>query len=171
MSNDFSLDLMLRHMAWANQHVFKVMADHPQMLSATTPHSGWTAAEILAHIAGAANGYATRLEAGPRDSRPDTPTTADDVHALAALLDGADKRLREFGAVGHESISFASYDGTQTHTMPKATILIQAIHHATEHRAHLADALSTNGHTLIDLDALDLWSFGDVEGTTTSQPA
>ena len=44
------------------------------------------------------------------------------------------------------------------------TILAQAIHHATEHRAQIAGALATNGNDAIDLDAFDLWEFAEAEG-------
>ena len=46
----------------------------------------------------------------------------------------------------------------------RSTILGQAIHHATEHRAQIAGALATNGIDAIDLDALDVWAYGDAEG-------
>ena len=46
----------------------------------------------------------------------------------------------------------------------RSTILGQAIHHATEHRAQIAGALATNGIDVIDLDALDVWAYADAEG-------
>jgi uncharacterized damage-inducible protein DinB len=41
----------------------------------------------------------------------------------------------------------------------RSTILSQAIHHATEHRAQLAAALEAKGFNPVNLDDLDLWSF------------
>jgi uncharacterized damage-inducible protein DinB len=41
----------------------------------------------------------------------------------------------------------------------RSTILSQAIHHATEHRAQIAAALEAKGFTPVNLDDLDLWSF------------
>ena len=41
----------------------------------------------------------------------------------------------------------------------RSTILSQAIHHATEHRAQLASALEAKGFKPMDLDELDLWAF------------
>ena len=46
----------------------------------------------------------------------------------------------------------------------RSTIVGQAIHHATEHRAQIAAALATNGIDAIDLDELDVWAYGDAEG-------
>jgi uncharacterized damage-inducible protein DinB len=38
-------------------------------------------------------------------------------------------------------------------------LLVQAVHHATEHRAQLIDALESRGHQSINLDDIDLWAF------------
>ena len=48
----------------------------------------------------------------------------------------------------------------------RSTILSQAIHHATEHRAQIASALEAKGFTPMNLDDLDLWEF---EKTTNSK--
>ncbi|MEY4151751.1 MAG: hypothetical protein RJB28_818, partial [Actinomycetota bacterium] len=40
-----------------------------------------------------------------------------------------------------------------------STILAQAIHHASEHRAQIADILAVNKMDVINLDKIDLWSF------------
>ena len=45
----------------------------------------------------------------------------------------------------------------------KSTIITQAIHHATEHRAQLIDALEFKGYKIINLDDIDLWNFDDFE--------
>ena len=40
-----------------------------------------------------------------------------------------------------------------------STILAQAIHHAAEHRAQIADILAANNLDVLNLDKIDLWSF------------
>jgi hypothetical protein len=40
---------------------------------------------------------------------------------------------------------------------------MQAIHHATEHRSQLVDALDFKGYKSIVLDDLDLWAFDKLE--------
>lgn len=44
-----------------------------------------------------------------------------------------------------------------------STILTQAMHHATEHRAQLIDALEYRGYKSINLDDIDLWAFDEFE--------
>ena len=40
-----------------------------------------------------------------------------------------------------------------------STILVQAVHHASEHRAQIADILAANQMDVLNLDEIDLWSF------------
>jgi hypothetical protein len=49
-------------------------------------------------------------------------------------------------------------------TRARSTVLAQAIHHATEHRAQIAGALAAHGIDALDLDELDVWAYGDAEG-------
>jgi hypothetical protein len=44
-----------------------------------------------------------------------------------------------------------------------STILTQAVHHATEHRAQLIDTLEYKGFKPINLDDIDLWAFDEFE--------
>ena len=72
-----------------------------------------------------------------------------------------DARIRAQAAMPDGPAGFAG----QTSDLPaRSTVVAQAIHHATEHRAQIAGALATNGIDAIALDALDLWAYGDAEG-------
>jgi hypothetical protein len=46
----------------------------------------------------------------------------------------------------------------------RSTIIFQSVHHATEHRAQLVEALNAGGFTGINLDDFDLWAYGDKFG-------
>ena len=60
-------------------------------------------------------------------------------------------------------IEFTNSEGEQVKRW-RSTILSQAIHHATEHRAQIASALEAKGFTPVNLDDLDLWSFEESQG-------
>ena len=156
------LDRLLRHMAWANAQLVARLLEQPaDALALTAPRNEWSAGRILAHLANAATGYVTRLEGSPRPDDIETPTSTAELAELGRRLADVDARLRRQATepdvrIGHpkrpEQIDYRS------------TILAQAIHHATEHRAQIAGALSTNGNDAIDLDAIDLWEHQDGEG-------
>ena len=159
---DVTLDRLLRHMAWANQNVLTTLATlTPDQLQLKAPGSDWSIARITHHLVDAQRWYVWRLAEDECDDS-DIPTSGDEVAALAKLLAVADARIREEAALPDGPTTYER-DGKLI-TRARSTILAQAVHHATEHRAQIADALAAHGLQLIDLDALDLWSFGTAEG-------
>lgn len=161
---DATTDRLFRHMAWANATFIERLARLPaNRLEFSSPGSEeWTVGRILAHFVGSAGFYAARLDGAPVPPRPEPPLDADEVRAVAALCAEHDARLRMQAAMP-DAISTYVRDGRTIHRA-RSTILAQAIHHATEHRAQIAAALAANGVDAIDLDALDVWAYSDYEG-------
>lgn len=159
---DQTLDRLLRHMAWANASLIATLAGlSDDALALVAPRNEWAAGRILDHLVNAASGYANRLEGKPRMESPAPTTTIAQLADLAARCAGYDARLRAQAAVPEGT---AAYAGPDQILRARSTVLGQAIHHATEHRAQIAGALATNGVDAIDLDALDLWEYGEAEG-------
>lgn len=161
---DPTLDRLLRHMAWANAALIARLAEQPDdALGLTAPSNEWSAGRILVHLVNAAGGYASRLEGMPRPTDVDPPALA--AHAqldeLRARLVDFDARLR---AQATQPDVLVPHPDPARPPRNRSTILAQAIHHATEHRAQIAGALATNGNNAIDLDAIDLWEFDEAEG-------
>jgi uncharacterized damage-inducible protein DinB len=159
---DPTLDRLLRHMAWANATMFGWLGKlSDEDLGLSAPRNEWSVAMILVHIVDSAGGYASRLEGVPRQTKLETPTRIGDLAELAAQCAAFDARLRAQAAFP---------DGPCPSPNPanppraRSTLIAQMIHHATEHRAQIAGALSAHGIDAIDLDELDLWAYGDAEG-------
>lgn len=163
MSTDPTLDRLLRHMAWANAGLIdRLRTLDDDALALAAPGNEWTVAMILEHLVAAAGGYAERLGAGPLP--PDTlpPTAIAELDALAAACATFDARLRDAAALPEGMAEYVR-EG-EVRRRARSTILAQAIHHATEHRAQIAEALATNGIRAVDLDELDVWAYGEAEG-------
>jgi uncharacterized damage-inducible protein DinB len=159
---DPTLDRLLRHMAWANAQLIARLSEQPdEALELTAPHNEWSAGRILAHLVNAAEGYSSRLAGVPRAADVEEPTSEAQLADMAARLAAIDARLR---AQAREADVLVSHPNPARGQDLRSTILGQAIHHATEHRAQIAGALSTNGNDAIDLDAIDLWEYADAEG-------
>jgi uncharacterized damage-inducible protein DinB len=159
---DPTLDRLLHHMAWANAALFARLAELTnEALALAAPRNEWTAAMILEHLVSAAGRYAARLEGAPRPDGTAPPTTVAELAELAARCAAYDARIRAQAALPD-----GPSESPNSGKVPRArsTVLGQAIHHATEHRAQIAAALATNGIDAIDLDALDVWAYGDAEG-------
>lgn len=163
MTTDPTLDRLLRHMAWANATLLGWLAGlDDAALACASPRNPWNVAMLVEHLVGAAGGYAQRLGVGAPPAELPVPTSAAELPALAAACAEADARLRA-AAAEPEGIAEWIRDG-EPRRRARSTILAQAIHHATEHRAQIAEALTANGIAAIDLDALDLWAYGEAEG-------
>jgi uncharacterized damage-inducible protein DinB len=91
----------------------------------------------------------------------ETPASTVELADLGARLAAADATPRTQAT---EPDVLVSHPDPARPQDLRSTILAQAIHHATEHRAQIAGALATNGNDAVDLDAIDVWEHADGEG-------
>jgi len=131
----------------------------------TAPRNEWPAGRNLAHLLNAAQAFASLLEGVARPADVALPASPAELADLGARLAATDASLI---AQAIEPDVLISHPNPVRGKGLRSTILAQAIHHATEHRALIAGALATNGNDAIDLDALDLWEFAEVEGLPES---
>jgi uncharacterized damage-inducible protein DinB len=159
-----SMDRLLAHMAWANQKTISHLQTLPQeSLASFATNSEWHVAEIIHHIVDSGDHYAFRISGIPALTKPGEPGIEDvkEIADLARIKEQAvivDKALLECVKLDDIQIEFKNYSGNMVKRW-RSTILSQAIHHATEHRAQLASALEAKGFKPVDLDELDLWAF------------
>lgn len=165
------MEKILNHMAWANQKIIGKIADLPkEALDVYVVNPEWTVGTIVRHIGSASNWYVWRLleretfspeeksywDARLKDGDEKSPKMLDLNYLLKVLADSdakllAQSRLPE-GDVARE------FAGEQ-HVFKRSTILSQAVHHATEHRAQAVAALELGGFGSIILDDFDVWSY------------
>jgi uncharacterized damage-inducible protein DinB len=162
---------LLKHMAWANQEIFTKVAELPDSaLDAYAVNPEWTAREIIRHIASSATWYGYRLmdRAGFSEGVKSDwqqklaaseipPATMKDMTVILDRAAAADAELLAAARLP-EGFMTHQVDGA-TVTRARSTIISQAIHHATEHRAQLISALEAKGFTSINLDHYDLWAY------------
>ena len=159
-----SLNRLLLHMAWANQKTLSHLQTLPEdALKAFATNSEWFVAEIAHHIVDSADHYVYRISGTPALTQPGDPCI-DDVHQISDLtrlkqqVAQVDALLLDCVKLDDVQIEFENYEGKLVKRW-RSTILSQAIHHATEHRAQIAAALEAKGFTPVDLDELDLWAY------------
>ncbi len=159
---DAVTDRFFRHLAWANAYVFDQIANQSDTsLKLTAPNDDWSVGAILQHLTAAAARYTDRLD-NNGDTPTEVPTTSAEVRALKELSATFDLRLR---AAAENPVGFVEFQlEGRTIRRNRETILAQTIHHATEHRAQIAGIFANHGMKVIDLDAIDLWSFANYEG-------
>jgi uncharacterized damage-inducible protein DinB len=163
---DPTLDRLLRHMAWANAGLIARLLEQPvAALALTSPRNEWSAGRNLAHLLNAAQAFASLMGGVARPPDMAAPASAEELADLGARLAATDASLI---AQAIEPDALISHPDPTRGRGLRSTILAQAIHHATEHRAQIAGALATNGNDAIDLDAFDLWEFAEAEGLPDS---
>ena len=159
-----ALDRLLRHMAWSNQKtIAHLQTLQEDSLKAFATNPEWFVAEIAHHIVDSADHYAFRISGIPALTQPGDPCIDDviEIADLARLKEQAavvDKALLECVNLEDVQIEFKNFEDKIVKRW-RSTILSQAIHHATEHRAQIASALEAKGFMPMNLDDLDLWSY------------
>ena len=154
-----SLERGLRHMAWANQKVYSAVEALPEeALQSFIVNPEWTAYEMLFHTCNSAGFYVFRLGIGEKPEEIAEPAK---ISTLRELIKIHDQNLILAAQQDDRVIEFHREDKV-IHRWA-STILTQSMHHATEHRAQLIDALEYKGFKPINLDDIDLWSFHEFE--------
>lgn len=167
---------LLKHMGWANQEIFAKVAELPdEALDAHAVNPEWSAREIIRHIASSATWYGYRLV--DKDSLSESqksqwqekldateipPANMKEMSIILDRIEAADAELLAAARLP-EGFMQHTMDG-QTVSRARSTIISQAIHHATEHRAQLVSALEAKRFTSINLDDYDLWAYGSTIG-------
>jgi uncharacterized damage-inducible protein DinB len=167
---------LLKHMAWANQEIFTKVSQLPdEALDSYAVNPEWTVREIVRHIASSATWYGWRLfdksafteeESAAWQKKLDLteiqPATARDVLTSIEYVKAADSALLAASLLPEGDV-LREWNG-KIITRKRSTIIAQAIHHATEHRAQLVSALEVRGFATINLDDYDLWNYADTIG-------
>ncbi len=165
------MEKILKHMAWANQEIIGKIAELPkESLDAYAVNPEWTVGTIVRHIASASNWYVWRLldreafttqekadwDARLKDDDEESPKMQD-LNYVLEVLRSSDSLLLEQSRLPDADVP-REFRGEQ-HVFKRSTILSQAVHHATEHRAQAVSALELRGFDSIILDDYDVWSY------------
>ena len=155
---DPTLHRLLEHMGWANQQMFATLQALPEStLSLSAWNTEWQIGVIANHIVVASGRLISRITGEPAPSEGVAPNTSQELAALANVAAERDRRVLGLADVQDGPRTFVRY-GEQVEFLA-STILAQAIHHATEHRAQIADILAVNNQDVMNLDEMDLWSY------------
>ena len=149
-------------MAWANDKFFTALSQLPPAAWAHTYDNGeWNVGRIAMHIVTGQEWYRFVLN-GTLWQDVQQPTSADDMISLRDYVAELDRTLLDEANKPDALIKFD--DEGESRSAHRSTVLGQAVHHCTEHRAQIAAALESHGIRLINLDDLDLWAYENEKG-------
>ncbi len=155
-----------KHNRWANLRLLDACADLTAVqLDTAVPGTFGPLGATLVHLVAAEESYLARLA---QAERPDRAWAEGPFLGVAALRERASSSGEALCVAAQEETAGRILRGTwrgEPYALPAATILIQAINHATEHRAHVATILSQLGIEPPDLDG---WTYGEAMASTTA---
>jgi uncharacterized damage-inducible protein DinB len=145
---------LFKHNAWANARLLDVCAGlSDEQLEATVLGTYGSVHATLVHLVGSEASYAARLRSESAPARLDPTTSVSELREHARRNGEALIALAEQTPDDH--ILRGTWRGEQ-YALPASTMFIQAINHATEHRAHVATILTQQG---IDPPPVDGWTY------------
>ena len=145
-------------MAWANKQMLTILQGLPnEAINFSAWNPDWTVGTIAHHIVIAEGRLISRITQQPAPVEFDPPKTASDVSQLITVCAERDAQLLSLINTPDEMRAFVRY-GNEVEFLTSTT-LVQALHHASEHRAQISDILAANSMDVLNLDEIDLWSF------------
>ncbi len=145
-------------MAWANKQMLQILQGLPdEAINFSAWNSDWTVGKIAHHIVIAEGRLISRITQQASPVEFDPPKSASDISDLINVCAERDAQLLSLVNTPDEMRSFVRY-GNEVKFLT-STILVQAVHHASEHRAQISDILAANNMDVLNLDEIDLWSF------------
>jgi uncharacterized damage-inducible protein DinB len=149
-----------RYNKWANVHLLDVCGGlGDDQLQLTTPGTYGTVAATLQHLLGAEQRYLRRMvehqpEIHERDPFPGVPAMRAIAERSGDLLVEAAERVTPDDVIDTQygDVHFRLHVGV---------VLLQAMHHGNDHRAHVCTILGAHS---IDYGDMDVWAYGAVTG-------
>ncbi len=156
--NNPLVERSFKHMAWANAQMFSILKGLPdEAINFSAWNPDWTVGKIAHHIVIAEGRLISRILNQPSPAENDAPTTAEGIGELIAICAERDAQLLSLIHTPDEVRTFVRY-GNEVEFLT-STILVQAVHHASDHRAQISDILAANKMDVLNLDEIDLWAF------------
>ena len=150
-----AIEALFHQNLWANLKLLEACEGlDDAVLDATVPGTFGSIRDTLIHVVRAEAGYFRRLtgEEFDRSGWGEVPTLE---QLKAAVRWTGEGLLREAARVQPSDTQSVQWDG-ETVEFPASILLVQAINHATEHRAHIATILTQQGVTPPEIDG---WSY------------
>ena len=158
---------MFRHNRWANLRIFDWCAGlDDELLDSSTPGTFGDARSTLVHIVAGEEVYVSILTGKTMDETdrldPDGPFPGFAM-LRARIVASGDTLIELAETTPFDSVLVAARPGRTPYKERGTTLLIQALHHAAEHRTHVMTVISQHG---IEVPETDGWAYGREELTT-----
>jgi len=150
---------MFQHNTWANVRVYDACASlSDAQLGATAVGTYGSIRDTLLHLLGAQERYVSLLTGSQLADAPREGAPFPGVAALRERVQANGDALLAVATNADEDAVLRGIWRGEPYAMPIWVPLLQAINHATEHRAHITTILTQQG---IQPPAIDGWAFNE----------
>jgi len=151
---------LFRHNLWANCRLLDSCAGlSDELLDASTPGTFGRVRDTLRHIVDAEEGYLPRHLHSQQPEQPGSPTG--DLPGIEGLRERATRSGNALIGVAERfqpgEVFRVPWDNGDVYDVPAVVFLVQAINHATKHRAQVLTILGQRGTAVPDLSAWGYW--------------
>jgi uncharacterized damage-inducible protein DinB len=153
---------LYRHNLWANLKLLDLCDGLTEVqLDLSEPGTYGRVRDTLVHLVGAEGRYVSTLGGGQPDHqvREDEPFPG--VAALRNEAERSGEWLTKFAEESPNGMDLTETWQGKPYRLAAALLMLQAINHATEHRAHIVSILTRHG---VDVPSMDGWVFGAATG-------
>ena len=149
-----------RYHKWANLHLFDVCAKlTDEQLEITAPGTYGTIASTFQHLIAAEQRYLRRFDGGePAISEHDEFPGIARLRELAS--EGGDRLIEAASKITPDDTVDTNFDEGRV-KLHLGVVVIQAMHHGNDHRAHICTILGAHSITYPDMD---VWAYGFNKG-------
>ncbi len=157
------LTSMFRHNLWANLRLVDACATlDDEQLATVVPGTYGAARDTLLHLAAAESRYVLAMRGVSADEFTPESTPVSEargfpgVGPLRAAIEASGLAFIEFARSTPDGAVLRGRRGGETYEMRASVVLVQAINHATEHRAQVMAAMTQAG---VEPPVLDAWTW------------
>jgi uncharacterized damage-inducible protein DinB len=145
---------LFRHNLWANLRLLDACAELSEDdLAATAPGTYGAVRDTLTHLIASEARYVGEFTGKPPETRPEElPFAGFELIRASATASG--EELIEIAEHTQPADTLKVIYREEPYEIPASLVLIQAINHATEHRAHIVTTLSQRGVKTPRLDGI-----------------
>jgi uncharacterized damage-inducible protein DinB len=155
------------HHVWATLRVIDVCLDlSAEQLETAVPGTYGSILDTMRHTVGADSSYLFVMSGGKTPLIDEDHMDLSELRAVMEAHGAAWSSLLAQDLDPDAVLERHRDDGSETHA-PLSIRLAQAVHHGTDHRSQICTALTNLG---IEPPDIDLWAFGEAEGTVTETP-
>lgn len=149
------LSALYQHNLWANRRLYAAaLALSDEQLDAKASGTFGSIRETLVHIVRSEEWYCSILQSG--EFPDDPPTVETPLARLSQLVEYSGQALLEAALKSDPAQKMPT--GRDEDLVPAQTVLIQALHHASEHRTQIETLMGQMG---VETPGLSGWAFGD----------